>query len=628
MYRLNKLFRFLRLYSYVRYGLNILESKGFLRHIGLQRMWSLFFLSAVGGHWASCVFFYVSLRDTADVDVEDTWIIIDGLVERTIPQVNEHTNGTNLHIEYGVNFNSTYPQMYNRALYWAYVTMITTGFGDITPYSTTETIVCIVSMYVGVLITCSAIANLTLLVSKFDQSANDYHQKLDNVNKYLAYQLVPAILGNKIRQYYEYQWTVLKGVDENRFLNELTPQLQQQFQENLMREYLRSVDILKKAPTSLITSLLGVGVMDRIMLSPTDTLISKDAACHGLYVLMQGLYEASERSERAVRTPAGTTTRYFLIARFAIGGRYVAQRCTVCGEAKRAVIVLIANSFHRRADILAKNNKDVQQIWKKGESVGGVSLVKEGFLVENTIKAKSYCETLFLSKEKFETMIKFHCSTEEVEAMRKAGQLSIDNAKKLAKFLGYHEETHVVGWRTHFLPGSRSRRRWDLLSAFCIIWYAFELPFRMAFYYYALNVAQLSICLFIDCFFIVDFIMRRKYFPYRDAKSGLIVMNTQEILSNYRDNITATEKSLKLFCCVPFELLLNNNVVDVKYIFVLRLSKCLRLLRLQQVIHELEEDFSDELKKFDNSKRYLASERRERAVRTPAGPPWDPSNTP
>jgi len=33
-------------------------------------------------------------------------------------------------------------------------------------------------------------------------------------------------------------------------------------------------------------------------------------------------------SERAVRTPAGSTTRYFRIARFAIGSCCVAQRCT------------------------------------------------------------------------------------------------------------------------------------------------------------------------------------------------------------------------------------------------------------------------------------------------------------
>jgi len=332
IYRMNKLLRLIRLVTYARSALDVLERKGYLRHIGLQRMWSLFFLSAVGGHWAGCVFYYVSLIDTKDGEVLDTWLLQDNLVVRSgCDSGSGSGSNSTTACSYMVNpsDNTTLPQMYNRALYWAYVTMITTGFGDITPHSTSETLVCIASMYVGVLITCAAIANLTLLVSKFDQAANDYHQKLDNVNKYLSYQQVPASLGNKIRQYYEYQWNVLKGVDENLFMKELTPQLQQMFQENLMREYLSRVDVFKKAPPSLITGLLGFHVMERIMLSPGDMIVEKGTVMGGMYMLVQGL-----------------------------------------------------------AEVMSSNGSGIQAIWRKGENVGGASLLIKNITVENSIKAK------------------------------------------------------------------------------------------------------------------------------------------------------------------------------------------------------------------------------------------------
>ncbi len=83
----------------------------------------------------------------------------------------------------------------------------------------------------------------------------------------------------------------------------------------------------------------------------------------------------------------------------------------------------------------------------------------------------------------------------------------------------------MVGWRQYFLPGTAWRRRWDLCNALLTFWYALELPFRMAFYYYDLNEFVLGMFPFFDSFFIIDLIMWRNYFPLRDIKSGLLVMD-------------------------------------------------------------------------------------------------------
>lgn len=363
VYRILKLLRVLRISDYTQGVMDVLEERRILNHIGLQRMWSLFFLCTLGGHWASSVFIYVSMKDSEQRADElaqlysnrtsypasfldnatttgPSWLEQDSLngaplISYSFPQSDTNSPRGEVKLEAGLS------EIFARGLYWAYVTMITTGFGDITPSTTAETVICIVTMYVGVIITCSAIANLTLLVGHFDEASNAFKQKLDNVNKYLTYQQVPAGLSEKIRQYYAYQWTVLKGVDESAFLRDLSPQLQKRFQEELIKDYLNNVDILRRAPKSLITMMLQVNVMDSISLSPGDFLSKKGEATKGLDLLVHGVAE------------------------------------------------VLSESGH------------VESTMRKGESTFGLFLLEDHPEV-STRRAKSYCEFLHMRREKFQ----------------------------------------------------------------------------------------------------------------------------------------------------------------------------------------------------------------------------------
>ena len=433
--------------------------------------------------------------------------------------------------------------------------MITTGFGDITPYTTNETVVCIVAMYVGVLITCSAIANLTLLVSNFDQAANDFHQKLDTVNKYLTYQQVPANLSSKIRQYYEYQWTVLKGVDEAQFLKELTPQLRQTFQEEILRDYLLNVDVLRRAPDSLITTMIQVGVMDKISLSPGDILVTKGAVCKGLYVLSQGLAEVM-KGRGGVDTVSAT---------------------------------------------VKVENEVVESTMRKGESTFGVFLVLER-PVPSTIKAKSYCEFLHMKREKFLAIANQHCTKAELEKMKTTGQTSLENAEKLKKFLGGHEDGKLVGWRNNFLPGSQMRKRWDMCSTVVSIFYCVEIPLHVAFCFKDLNYVLLAFCFLIDIFWTVDYVFHRYAFPYRDAKSGLIVLDTNEILQNSKLRHGPISTAWTVLTCVPLEFLVLG-VLSSTFLPICRGLKIMRVFQLSEGVAELEKDYSEALQTISNSTR-------------------------
>ena len=57
---------------------------------------------------------------------------------------------------------------YWRSQYWAIITMVTIGLGDIVPISSIEIAICILSLYVGMNITAAAVGNLSIYIQKAD----------------------------------------------------------------------------------------------------------------------------------------------------------------------------------------------------------------------------------------------------------------------------------------------------------------------------------------------------------------------------------------------------------------------------------------------------------------------------
>ena len=171
---------------------------------------------AVAAHWFAC-FFFLAARLDAKEDrawarrrAETTWGEEDML---WVTQLNVGAAALNATASsYKIHRLRSVVHCYCRAYYWALVTMITTGFGDICPHTRSETVVCILSMYVGMSISCAAIANLTLLVMSGNASNMAHRDKLDDLRQYASYEAARILISTDS----SHSWTGRSPLDARR----------------------------------------------------------------------------------------------------------------------------------------------------------------------------------------------------------------------------------------------------------------------------------------------------------------------------------------------------------------------------------------------------------------------------
>lgn len=88
--------------------------------------------------------------------------------------------------------------LYMSSIYFTVTTVLTVGYGDITPYNPVEKLFCIILMISGVLLFSFATGSLTSMISSSDQHDAVLNEKLNMLN-YLSLEYhLEAELYNKI----------------------------------------------------------------------------------------------------------------------------------------------------------------------------------------------------------------------------------------------------------------------------------------------------------------------------------------------------------------------------------------------------------------------------------------------
>ena len=520
---------------------SLLEQAGVLKNIGVHRAWKLFFAMALAGHWCGCGFFLVA-KSQAVRGNPCTWPEEIGIYQ--------HQAGAG-----SVQMLADAREAYIQSLYWAYITMITTGFGDIVPLSTAETVWCILSMYVGVVITTLAIANLQLLVTNMDAALTNFQRKTERIKMYMAYRQLPTQLANRIVSFYDYQWDLLRGANEEKILGELPRSLQQRVANFMCRDLVASIPFLRKANNALLNALAESAEYNLNIYSPNDDILKPGERIKGSILISRGEVE--------ILRPVGE----------GVGG-------DIGGI--ETVIERKLQPFDRFAE--------------ESLFVPKVS--------DHYVRAKTFCEVFLLPSDEFQHIIASQCDDAHIAHMRETALALAKSSVKANKMFGSAEEAVVLrGIKKHCLPTSTFRKIWSILQLLGVVFYIWTLPLSMMHFFrptptqaveagmgagtFANSAYMLSFGYAVDVFFLVNLILTSSYFVY--LEQGLVVFDGERI----RQEFYRTHRiGLEVIAALPLEVLLLIPALSSSCHFF-RMTKLLRLPKIFRYTHGVERVLAD-----------------------------------
>ena len=139
-----------------------------------------FCISIFVAHIFAC-FWYIAANLTFP-DYHVTWLSKEGLIQ------------------------ADWDTKYMYAFYWASITMMTVGYGDITPQNQIEVVVCILSVVMGCVVYAYNISNIGMILQDLNKEDAIFNHKITIINQFMIRKNIRRDLQRRIREYLRFLW--------------------------------------------------------------------------------------------------------------------------------------------------------------------------------------------------------------------------------------------------------------------------------------------------------------------------------------------------------------------------------------------------------------------------------------
>jgi CRP-like cAMP-binding protein len=562
LFRIPRIWRIIYSKEYFYGILDVLDKKKVVSGPSTQRVLLLTVIMLVLAHFGACVFYAIalSLLDRSP-PVRNNWLVNDGMVE--------FIDGSDDYY-----FTKQLKWRYVRSLYWSVVTSQTVGFGDIVPVDILETTFVLCFFYVSHVLAQLAIGNLILMVNVYDSAHTKYRDQINKLDKYSHFRSLPPELKDRIKSFYEHQWKVLNGMDEDQFLNELPFNVKTKVRQATIRDLLKTVSELKNLRVAILNAL--VEDVKTLMYSPHDTIVSAGSISRGMYIILRGeaCIDLNTEQKLEIEDESSVENQYF------------------------------DDEYCDNSDSKSGNKSvKITQALVQGESFGSHGLLNKFPYAATLSAGSSVCEVLFLSRSRFNRTCSNHMSDEEyvelktgfisgvtetvIEKLKDIPQVSPKIMRRAAIIKKHsHIPLGIINaidshkrdiWFGFLKPDSSYRISWDNFIFLCIIFYAISIPYLFSHSFdptfYVKDENLLILCYMVDIIMLLDLGFRSSLFPY--VVDGVKMDKFRDIWTKYKN----TENIMyEILSNIPFDLL--SIIVGVQFIPLIRFMKIFHLRRL------------------------------------------------
>eukprot|EP00854_Cymbomonas_tetramitiformis_P021260 gene21260-25546_t len=239
------------------------------------------------GHWAACFFFLLAKKEHF---TEDTWV---GMMHPSLE-------------------NDAVNTQYIASLYWAFTTLTTVGYGDVSPVNNEEKLFTVFVMLVNMGVSAYIVGNVTLIATKQDAETAEHRSQLTFLTEFLMRKKIPDTIQHNALSHMQLSYDMRDENDDA--LKLLPPFIRVQILQHLYRTYLYNCYTFEGCGGSFIDQVTSTVSMD--FLFPDAIIVTMASQPDALYIVVEGNLECQ----------IGNDTTYFTLG----PGDTFAEEAVIC----------------------------------------------------------------------------------------------------------------------------------------------------------------------------------------------------------------------------------------------------------------------------------------------------------
>jgi hypothetical protein len=178
---------------------------------------------------------------------------------------------------------------YVKAIYWAFTTLTTVGYGDISAKTPGQMLFACGVQVVGVGVFGFVLSNVASLLSRVDAAREHHMDSLDKIETFMRSNHIPQDMRLKVRTYYHYLWKNHRGYQDHSLLDELPAKMQSELYFYINRTIIEKVPIFRHAGQELLEDLMNE--LEPRIFSPGEKIFRAGDIGDALYFIHNGRVE-------------------------------------------------------------------------------------------------------------------------------------------------------------------------------------------------------------------------------------------------------------------------------------------------------------------------------------------------